>query len=70
MSNEEYRECSMPDCNEPARLSQRYCKVCHAKYMRGWRAKKKKEISGLVDENFRLRRENRDLRDKLKTPAT
>ena len=35
--------CSMPDCSEPPRSGQRYCKDCHGKYMRVWRAKRRRE---------------------------
>lgn len=32
-------QCSMPNCDLPPREGQRYCRVCHSKYMKAWRAK-------------------------------
>lgn len=36
-------QCSMPNCAEPPRDNQRYCPECHSKYMKAWRAKRKRE---------------------------
>ena len=64
---DEVTACSIPGCDEPAREGQRYCAPCHAKYMRGWRARKKLEQEQLVEEVFRLRKLTRELKDQLKT---
>jgi hypothetical protein len=65
MTDEEFKECSIPDCADPARDGQRYCPPCHAKYMRGWRARRKMQVKQLVAEVFRLREQNRELREQI-----
>lgn len=47
--------CSMPDCNEPPRLGQRYCQKCHCKYMKAWRARRKRQENELRATLVRLR---------------
>lgn len=68
--SDDVRICSIPDCNNPAREGQRYCADCHAKYMRAWRAKKKRAQQQLVEELFRLRKQNSELKRRLQTPAS
>lgn len=61
--------CSMPDCNEPPRPSQRYCKACHTKYMRAWRAKRKRNAEELQQRLVILRKkvaEQQKVIDELK----
>ena len=60
----DYKVCSMPGCEEEARPNQRYCAVCHALYMKGWRAKKKNQVRDLQTEVIKLRKENYELRQK------
>lgn len=48
--------CSMPDCDEPQRPGQRYCAECHRKYMRAWRAKKRRAEQELKGQVIRLRK--------------
>ena len=31
----------MPNCDKAPREGQRYCKKCHSRYMKAWRAKQK-----------------------------
>lgn len=47
--------CSMPDCAKPPRTGQRYCKKCHGKYMKAWRAKRRREELQLRDSVVKLR---------------
>jgi len=47
--------CSMPDCNEPPRSRQRYCAECHKKYMRAWRARRKRDDEKLKASVLKLR---------------
>ncbi len=47
--------CSMPDCSEPQRYGQRYCKECHSKYMKAWRAKRRREERELRAKVVKLR---------------
>ena len=61
--------CSMPGCNEPPRDRQRYCAACHKKYMRIWRAKRKRDDEKLRASVLKLRQrvmelnaENKELR--------
>lgn len=56
MSTLEVKQCSMPDCAEPARSGQRYCMECHRKYMQTWRAKRKRREQELKDSVLRLRK--------------
>jgi hypothetical protein len=68
----DYREqkvCSMPNCTKAPRAGQRYCPVCHSKYMRAWRAKRKRSEEKLKEDVIRLRKKvveleqsNRELR--------
>ena len=46
--------CSMPDCDKAPRDNQRYCPACHSKYMKAWRAKKKREQAHLLASVLRL----------------
>lgn len=68
--SEEARTCSIPGCDRPARAGQRYCAECHAKYMKAWRAKRKKQQDQLVEEVLRLRQQNRELREQLRSVTT
>jgi hypothetical protein len=55
------RLCSMPDCDQVPRERQRYCANCHRKYMRAWRAKRKKAEADLKEELIRMRKRIVDL---------
>ena len=48
--------CSMPDCDKEPRVNQRYCPECHSKYMRAWRAKRKRKEQENQAELIRLRK--------------
>lgn len=39
--------------SEPAKPNQRYCKECHAEYMREWRLKEKERILKLFRETLK-----------------
>lgn len=45
----------MPDCDAPPRYGQRYCAPCHSKYMKVWRAKRKREQEKLRESVVRMR---------------
>jgi hypothetical protein len=45
----------MPDCDAPPRANQRYCAECHKKYMKAWRAKRKRDVAQLAASVVRLR---------------
>ena len=47
--------CSMPDCDELPRANQRYCPECHSKYMKAWRAKRKREVAKMQESIVKLR---------------
>lgn len=66
MMDEEIRTCSIPGCDEPARVGQRYCAGCHATYMRGYRARKKRELDEMREEVLRQRKIIRELREELR----
>lgn len=53
--------CSMPNCDKPQRPGQRYCCDCHKKYMRAWRAKRRREAEELKGQVLRLRKRVVDL---------
>ena len=46
----------MPGCNDAPRTGQRYCPECHSKYMRAWRAKRRREQDKLREQVIHLRR--------------
>ena len=48
-------QCSMPDCDELPRVNQRYCAECHSKYMKAWRAKRKRDVARLAASVVRMR---------------
>ena len=48
-------KCSMPNCAKPPRAKQRYCKECHSKYMKAWRAKRRREEEALRATVVKLR---------------
>ena len=48
-------QCSMPDCDAPPRANQRYCADCHSKYMKAWRAKRKRQQAELAASVVRMR---------------
>jgi len=61
--------CSMPNCDNAQRAGQRYCADCHKKYMRAWRAKRRREAEELKSTLLKLRKrvvsleqENRELK--------
>ena len=45
----------MPDCDLPPRAGQRYCGDCHSKYMKTWRAKRKREQAKLAESVVKMR---------------
>ena len=64
------KKCSMPECDAPPRPGQRYCCDCHSKYMRAWRAKRKRREQEMQEELLRLRKRLVELRtenEELKT---
>ena len=48
-------QCSMPNCDAAPRHNQRYCPECHSKYMKAWRAKRKREERELRASVVKLR---------------
>lgn len=48
-------QCSMPSCDQPPRQGQRYCGTCHSKYMKIWRAKRKREQEQLQQSVVKMR---------------
>ena len=51
----ETKRCSMPDCDDLPRANQRYCPECHSKYMKAWRAKRKRDIDKLQQSVIQMR---------------
>jgi len=49
------KQCSMPDCDEVPRANQRYCPECHSKYMKAWRAKRKRAQQKLMESVVQMR---------------
>lgn len=47
----------MPDCDQPPRQGQRYCAECHSRYMRAWRAKRKREEQEMKAKLVKLRKQ-------------
>ena len=45
----------MPNCIDPPRDNQRYCPKCHSKYMKAWRAKRKREQEKLLAKVVSMR---------------
>ena len=45
----------MPDCDKPPRSNQRYCARCHSKYMKTWRAKRRREALRLQASVLQMR---------------
>ena len=58
-------QCSMPDCDKPPRAKQRYCKECHSRYMKAWRAKRRREEEELRAAVVRLRKTVVDQRQTI-----
>ena len=48
-------QCSMPSCDKIPRANQRYCPECHSKYMKAWRAKRKREQAKLLQSVVKMR---------------
>jgi hypothetical protein len=48
-------QCSMPNCDAAPRHNQRYCPECHSKYMKAWRAKRKREQEKLAARVVQMR---------------
>jgi len=48
-------QCSMPDCDAAPRHNQRYCPDCHSKYMKVWRAKRKRAQEKLAASVVKMR---------------
>ena len=57
--------CSMPDCDQPPRTGQRYCKACHSLYMKAWRAKRRREERELRASIVKLRKKTMELQREL-----
>ena len=47
--------CSMPDCDKLPRSNQRYCPECHSKYMKAWRAKRRRDLARLQASVVQMR---------------
>lgn len=66
------KQCSMPNCDAAPRAGQRYCGPCHSKYMRAWRARRRREELELRESVVKLRKrvveQQREL-DELKADA-
>jgi len=45
----------MPNCDDTPRHNQRYCPECHSKYMKTWRAKRKREQQKLAASVIKMR---------------
>lgn len=60
----------MPSCVEAPREGQRYCPKCHSKYMRAWRAKRRREELKVRESLVRLRKKVVTLEQELKERAT
>ena len=67
-----HQVCSMPGCNEEPRERQRYCPECHKKYMRAWRARRKRDDEKLRASVVKLRQrvmelstENQELKTEV-----
>lgn len=48
--------CSMPGCDDLPRANQRYCPECHSKYMKTWRAKRKRQQEKLMQSVLSMRK--------------
>ncbi len=48
-------QCSMPSCDRPQRYGQRYCRECHSKYMKAWRAKRRRDLARLQASVVQMR---------------
>ena len=57
--------CSMPNCDKPQRTGQRYCSDCHSKYMKTWRAKRRREELLLRESVVKLRKTVVEQKKKL-----
>lgn len=57
--------CSMPDCSKTSRYGQRYCPACHCKYMRVWRAKRKRDEQKLRETVVHLRKKVVELKKEV-----
>ena len=45
----------MPNCDAAPRHNQRYCPECHSKYMKAWRAKRRREQNKLLASVVKMR---------------
>jgi len=45
----------MPNCVKVPRANQRYCGECHSRYMKVWRAKRKRDVTKLQSTVVSLR---------------
>lgn len=66
----EVRKCSMPECDNEPRYGQRYCPPCHAKYMKAWRAKKRRQQKQLFAEVIQLRAKCEEQRAEIEALRT
>lgn len=60
------KRCSMPNCAEVARNGQRYCVECHRKYMKAWRAKRKRREAELKQSVLKLRKQVVELQQRVR----
>lgn len=65
--SESVKLCSMPDCDQAPRVNQRYCPECHSKYMRAWRAKRRRREQERAEELVRLRKRVMELEQASRT---
>jgi len=61
----EIKICSMPDCDREPRYGQRYCPKCHARYMKAWRAKKRRQQQKIFAEVLQLRTKCEEQRTEI-----
>jgi len=59
----------MPQCRELARAGQRYCGDCHSKYMRAWRAKRRRDEQALKATVIKLRKRVIELESRVREQA-
>ena len=63
---DEVKRCSMLNCAEVARSGQRYCVECHRKYMKAWRAKRRRKEAELQKSVLSLRKQVVELQQRVR----
>jgi hypothetical protein len=66
VSSVDVKKCSMPNCSEIARYGQRYCVECHRKYMKAWRAKRRRREEELKQSVVKLRKQVVELQQRVR----